>query len=162
MRGKLICPVCGKKLEFHIVERIDFVGEGITLFSFRCRNCGYSGFDVFPERTHEPRIIKFRVRKPQDLNVLVARSSTATVRIPEIGAEIKPGPAAQGFITTVEGILLRIRSVFSRNKRALKLVDELLSGKPFTLIIEDPFGTSAINSTEVNIVVKKRKSFKTP
>ena len=137
------------------------MGEGITLFSFFCRNCGYRGFDVFPERMHGPRILEFKVRKKEHLNVLVARSSTATVKIPEIGAEIKPGPASFGFITTVEGILLRMRDVFSGNERAVELIDELLSGKEFTLIIEDPFGTSAIDSAEV-VVREMQKSFKTP
>jgi len=162
LRGKIICPVCGKKLNFRIISRIDFVGEGIILFAFSCKNCGYSGFDIFPEKIHEPRIIEFKVKEKKDLDVLIARSSTATIKIPEIGAEIKPGPSAQGFITTVEGVLLRFKEVFKGNPKAVKLIDELLEGKPFTLIIDDPFGTSAVDSTEANIIVKKRKSFKTP
>ncbi len=162
MRGKLICPLCGGPLEFGVIDRVDFVGEGVTLFSFHCTKCGYRGVDVFPERAHEPRRIEFRVRGPEDLNVLVARSSTATVRIPELGAMIEPGPASQGFITTVEGILVRIRDRFHREAEVVQKIDRMLNGEEFTLVIEDPFGTSAIDTTEANIVVLKRKPFKTP
>ena len=83
----------------------------MTLFAFYCTKCGYRGSDVFPEKVKEPRTLKLRVEKREDLNILIARSSTATIRIPEIGAEINPGPASQGFITTVEGI--PVHSTFS-------------------------------------------------
>ncbi len=150
LRGKLPCPVCGKPLHFSILEKVDFVGEGVTLFAFSCE-CGYRGADTFPEKTHGPRRLVYRVGS---LNTLVARSSTATVRIPEIGAEIKPGPAATGYITTVEGILRRIRERFPQEKK----VDELLAGRPFTLVLDDPNGASAIDSGDVEIIALNDKN----
>lgn len=103
---------------------------------------------MFPEKEHGPRTLTFKVNEDKDLNVLVARSSTSTVIIPELPLEIKPGPASQGIITTVEGILLRVKDVFG--KRTTK-VNELLLKKNFTLIIHDPKGTSAIDSPKVKI-----------
>ncbi|MBR9689764.1 MAG: ZPR1 zinc finger domain-containing protein [Candidatus Altiarchaeota archaeon] len=151
MQGKLVCPACGKLIHFSIVEKIDFMGEGVSLFAFNCE-CGYKGTDVFPEKIHEPRSLILKVNG--DLNTLVARSSTGTIRIPEIGAEIKPGPASQGFITTIEGILLRIRKVFHTKPNK---IDALLSGEPFTLVIKDPAGTSAIDSPDARIDILNDK-----
>ena len=147
MCGKFICPVCGKSLVYSITNNVDFVGEGVSIFAFSCK-CGFKGVDVFPEKEHGPRTLTFKVNEDKDLNVLVARSSTSTVIIPELPLEIKPGPASQGIITTVEGILLRVKDVFG--KRTTK-VNELLLKKNFTLIIHDPKGTSAIDSPKVKI-----------
>ena len=90
-----------------------------------------------------------KVNGVEDMNILVAKSSTGTVKIPEIGLEVKPGPASQGYITTVEGILMRVNEVLG--KKTTK-VNDLLEGKQFTLIIYDPIGNSAIDSSKVEIL----------
>ncbi len=125
------------------------MGEGTLIVAFFCPKCGFRGVDVFPEKGRKGRRLVLRVDNRKKLNVLVVRSSTATVKIPEIGAEIKPGPAATGFITTVEGILLRFLEVFHGNKAAEGKIRPLLNGREFTLIIEDPMGTSGIDCREV-------------
>lgn len=133
------------------------MGEGMSLFAVSCK-CGYKGADVFPERSHGPRKIVFRVNTDEDLNTLVARSSTSTVRIPEIGAEIRPGPASTGFITTIEGILFRLKKVFGEKN---KKVNGLLLHKKFTLEIFDPDGNSAVDSPSAVIsAVNDENAFK--
>ncbi len=88
----------------------------------------------------------------------VVKSARATVRIPELGIEVKPGPASEGYISNVEGVLERMEDAMAGMKELLPKKDgklrELVSkinwfrqGKGgFTLVIEDPSGNSAIVS----------------
>ncbi|HDR53433.1 MAG TPA: ZPR1 zinc finger domain-containing protein [archaeon] len=143
----MICPVCKGPLTVTVKEQKDFLGGQLTLVSMVCgRNgCPYRTLDILPQEGREPSRLTFEVKSEKDLNVLVARSSTARVIIPEIGATIEPGTASLGFITTIEGVLQRFVT-HVREPRARRLVKELLKGKPFTIIIEDPYGNSGINS----------------
>jgi zinc finger protein len=82
------------------------------------------------------------------------------VEIPELGVRIDPGPACEGFVSNIEGVLDRINSVLDsvltwaddheerRNAIALKEKIALaMDGRlPFTIILEDPGGNSAIIS----------------
>ena len=98
-----------------------------------------------------------------ELNSLVIKSSHARVLIPELGVDIKPGPAAQGYITTVEGILHRIKEVLDfvcndeevnryECERKLKELQDFIDGKKrFTLIMLDPSGASKIVSKSVSV-----------
>jgi len=40
--------------------------------------------------------------------MMVIKSGTTTIRIPEFGAKITPGPYSEGFITNVEGVLSKV------------------------------------------------------
>jgi zinc finger protein len=84
---------------------------------------------------------------------------SATVRIPELGVEIDPGPACTGFVTNVEGVLDRIENVVKgallwaesrERENAEKLLEQIARARagtlPFTLILDDPRGNSAIIS----------------
>jgi zinc finger protein len=48
--------------------------------------------------------------------VRVIRSSTGVIKIPELEIEISPKSASTGYITNVEGVLLRVKS-------AIKMID---------------------------------------
>ena len=133
-----------------VKEQKDFVGGDMTLISITCSKCSYKSFDVLPSKTQDPKKLILSIEKQADLNILVARSSSATIKIPEIGAEIEPGTASPGFITTVEGILTKFKK-YLKVEGAHKIIDELLNGKPFTLIVEDPLGNSSINSLDVEV-----------
>jgi len=95
----------------------------------------------------------------EDLSIRVVRSSRGTVDVPELGVRIEPGPACEGFITNVEGVLDRIDGVLEgvlawgngeEREKAEELrasIAEIRAGtRPVTLIIEDPSGNSAIVS----------------
>jgi len=153
------CPVCGKKeliVEDYLYE-MPLVGKVLISVS-KCKNCNYKHNDVRAVDSHGPQRISFKVNEPQDLGVLVVRSSSATIKIPDLGIEITPGPAAQGFITTIEGILDRILDALSvmkndpemRERDIKEKEEEILKAKKgqkrFTLIIEDPEGVSRIIS----------------
>ena len=155
---KVSCPRCNSeiKIEEYMYD-MPMVGK-VLLASGRCGVCGYKFSDVRLAESHGPRKIVFRVEKPGDENTLVIRASTASIKIPELGVEITPGPVALGYITTVEGILMDVlekteflcssrdapkekcREVIEKIKRAMNVEE------PFTLILVDPEGVSAIMS----------------
>lgn len=107
---------------------------------------------------HEPSRIIVKVEEPDDINHIVVRSSHATVKIPELGVTITPGPYAQGVVTTIEGFLHRAKEVVEflasdelsneQVQRCLETLSKLIAaidGKlKFTFIIEDPSGLSAV------------------
>ena len=93
----------------------------------------------------------------------VIRSSSGTVRIPELGLAMETGPASQGFITNVEGILMRFEDIVKTAKRwnedneeKVAICDRILEKlrlamegqEEVTVIIEDPFGNSMIVSDD--------------
>jgi len=100
------------------------------------------------------------------LNVRVVRSGSCTYRFPEWGIDVEPGPAADAFITNIEGLLFRVRSVvetaggFAEHKeeklRAKEILEEIkaaLHGEfSFTLILEDPAGVSGILPDDMTLV----------
>lgn len=84
---------------------------------------------------------------------------SGTLTIPELGVHIDPGPACQGFVTNVEGVLDRIERVVQaalfwaeneERKNASTLLERIAEARagalPFTLILDDPSGNSAIVS----------------
>ncbi len=153
------CPSCGHDelvVEDYLYE-IPYIGK-IVLSTGRCRRCGYRFNDVRAAEAKDPRLLKLRVETPDDLNVLVVRASTASIEIPELGLLMEPGPASQGFITTVEGVLERFREVLEllcredgeECRARLEELEKAKRGeKPFTLVIRDPEGVSVIASPKV-------------
>jgi zinc finger protein len=160
LREEIIqCPVCGKKtlrIEDYLYE-VPYVGKIIITKAY-CSNCGYRFTDVRLYQARKPGKIVFPVEKPEDLNVLVVRSASAAVVIPELGLSMTPGPASEGFITTVEGILNRFLEALhaacnspDADKEACKKMEKtILDAKEgklrFTLVIVDPEGVSTIVS----------------
>jgi len=152
------CPVCGKEgLEIREVP-YEVPGFGTTLFIvMRCSYCGFIHRDILCLDFGEPTRYEFRIEGPEDLKVRVIRSSSATIRIPELGVVVEPGPMAEGFISNVEGVLDRVERVVAmlarsgepeERARASELLTKIWDAREgklkFTLIIEDPFGNSLI------------------
>lgn len=162
------CPSCGSpkssELKGKILE-IPYFGEVMeTLLS--CSNCNLKHVDVMCLGEHPPTRYEFLISSERDLMVRVVRSSTGTIEVPELGVKVEPGPASQGYISNVEGVLNRIEEVLklaieraseSRKKRGQALIKKLQAirqGKlKARLILLDPFGHSAI----VNERARKRR-----
>lgn len=154
--SRYACPFCGAEATYiWDIEEIPYFGE-VMLTSIQCHSCGFKHADCMMLSTKEPMRYELRVSSVEDLNARVLRSSSGTIRIPELGVDIEPGPLAESFISNVEGILERIENVLrgvlnvSRNRRAEELINEIgmirEGKKEITVIIEDPFGNSAIIS----------------
>ncbi len=154
---KARCPACGAR-ELEITDYLyDAPLVGLLLLSSgTCSSCGYRYSDVRMAEGGEPERLEVRVERPSDLNILVIKSSTASLELPELGVKITPGPASQGIITTVEGILHRVLEVLDvlcsdpsadmeecRRRRG-ELEKALQGARPFTLVITDPDGASKV------------------
>ncbi|WP_210400486.1 ZPR1 zinc finger domain-containing protein [Methanopyrus sp. SNP6] len=155
----LECPVCGEKaLMVHgRIDEIPHFGRVLEQF-IHCKTCGYRRSDVMCLEDRKPAEYRYRVNSPEDLRVRVVRSPSGFVEIPELGVEVKPGPAAQGFVSNIEGLLRRIRervetaARWADNEESKKRAEEILrrmdaavSGEDeITIVLKDPYGHSAI------------------
>lgn len=171
MAKPIKCPSCsvGNLRITEIPYRVPYFGT-ILLVTLQCENCGFSHRDLFSIDFHEPMRYEVKVKGVEDLKIRVIRSSSGTIRIPELGVRIDPGPFAEGFISNVEGVLERVERAAivllhgavdtEEKKRCLDFLEELRKAKDglleFTLILDDPYGNSAIISVDEGKVVKRR------
>ena len=154
------CPICHKKT-LTLVEdeqEIPYFGK-LAIFSMNCSDCGFKKSDVEALTPQDPVKFSIEVDSEEDLKIRVVKSSEATVKIPHI-ITIEPGPASNGYITNVEGLLNRAKeavqtmrdadedpAVQKKCKNMLKKIQRVLWGRDRVKIsIEDPSGNSAIIS----------------
>jgi zinc finger protein len=153
------CPSCSNEIEYlYQTENIPYFSE-ILIISANCPTCGYRYVNTQLLKSAEPSRYEFSISAAEDLSARVVRSMGGTVKIPELGVQIDPGPACQGFVTNVEGVLDRIEDVVQsallwtedeEKKNAHVLLERIAQARsgtfPFTLILDDPSGNSAIIS----------------
>ncbi len=153
------CPVCNTEIEYlYQTDNIPYFSD-ILIISASCGACGYRYVDTQVLGEHEPGRLEFRVDTTDDMLVRVVRSMRGVIYLPELGVRIDPGPACEGFVTNIEGVLERIANVVrgvlscgeaGEKEKASVLLDKIeliRDGRlPATLIIDDPSGNSAIVS----------------
>ncbi len=153
------CPICGAKDTFRVRGRIDdipYFGELMETFA-SCTSCKFKHADVMSLSERPPARYEFQITSEEDLNVRVVKSSTGTLKLPELGVTVEPGPASQGYVSNIEGVLGRVKEAIKlaiekvdaprrrRGKARIKKLDEVGAGKRrVRLILMDPFGHSAI------------------
>jgi zinc finger protein len=156
------CPVCSTTMEFswETVE-VPFFGE-VMLISGLC-SCGFRHSDTLLLSQKEPARYTLEVTESGDLDARVIRSSSGTIRVPELGVAVEPGEASESYISNVEGVLARITEIVNFATRAARAAGEMdrarrgeeilenirlaLKGQfKLTFTIEDPLGNSAIAS----------------
>ncbi|NJE07188.1 ZPR1 zinc finger domain-containing protein [Thermococcus sp. M39] len=162
------CPICGGKntlKALQYIHDIPYFGK-VMESTIICEKCGYRSADVMILEEKEPKLYTVKVEEEKDLFTRVVRSKSGTIELEELGIKIEPGPASQGFVSNVEGVLERVREtlLMARNfkeqendKEAVKKIDELLDyiedvkegRKPLTVKIMDPFGNSALIGEKV-------------
>ncbi len=155
-----VCPICKQKtLVLSEAEREIPYFSKIYLFSMSCGNCKYHKADVECVEKHEPSKYTFDITSEDDMKVRVVKSSEATVKIPHI-TTITAGPASNGYITNIEGILSRVKKQIevardtaedeedrNKAKNLLKKITKIMWGRQNQkIIIEDLSGNSAIIS----------------
>jgi len=154
------CPMCLKKTLtlLETTKEIPFFGK-VYIFSMHCSSCHYKKADLESAERKEPSKYVFEIEKEEDLKVRVVKSSSATIKLPRI-MTISPGPASEGYITNVEGILNRVKDALEKAKESaedkkdritsinlIKTINKVLFGtKAIKLTLEDPSGNSAIIS----------------
>lgn len=166
--GEMIikCPACGiEGVAKSIMKELDIPHFGKVLeTTIQCPNCGFRHSDVIALEQNDPAKYVIEINK-NNLSVRVVRSQSATIEIPEIGVKVEPGPKSEGFVTNVEGVLIRFEDAVKKAlnlfedaqsqenaKNTLKQIEELKKGNgTATLIMLDPFGQSNIVSEKVDV-----------
>jgi len=151
------CPCCNTDIEYlYKTENIPYFSD-ILIISAICPACGYKFVDTQLLKHGEPARYTVAINAEEDLAIRVVRSMSASIEIPELGVRIDPGPACQGFISNMEGVLDRIETVVTgalnwgnevERENAAALLADIARVKagtfPVTLILEDPSGNSGI------------------
>ncbi len=132
------CPICGGKGTFKAIQHIHeipYFGK-VMESTIYCEKCGYRNADVMILEDRPPKLYTVKVEEGgKDLFTRVVRSKSGTIELDEIGVKIEPGPASEGFITNVEGVLERVRETllmareFRRqegDEEAVKKANEIL------------------------------------
>jgi zinc finger protein len=118
--AQVTCPACGAGNLSINTEESNIPHFGIIVIStLQCSSCGYRSTDVLPVEEKPPARFRFRIRKKEDLSVRVIRSSTSTLTIPDLGITIQPGSAHEGYITNIEGVIIRILGIMDQIERDL-------------------------------------------
>ena len=154
------CPACGCEIQIihHRLEIPHF--PDLLLVSIACDACGYRHTDTIIPEEGEPVQWTVRVEEPGDLSIRVVRSMTGTIEIPELGLAVEPGTACEGFVTNIEGVLSRFEEAAesiltwaeSDDERAaaLRVREKIAAARevafPFTVVLKDPAGNSALIS----------------
>ncbi len=159
------CPICHKNT-ITLTEDIKKIPyfDKVFIFSMKCSNCKYSMSDIETETKKQPSKYIFEITSDKDMKIRVVKSSYATIKIPQLRMSIKPGPASEGYISNIEGILNRFTKVIESEKHSedkkirnhaknlLKKIRKVKSGDfKLKIIIEDPTGNSAIISDKAKI-----------
>jgi zinc finger protein len=156
------CPACGSHCDL-FTETYSIPYFGMVLQSTFSCSCGYRFVDIFPFEEKEPSRYSITVTD-DELNSRVVKSSTCIITVPELGVRVDPGPASEGIVTNVEGILRRIEYAVQlgirwgntdekkEGKKILKKLKRVFMGtEPVTLILEDPRGFSCIGSEKAQV-----------
>ena len=156
---KIDCPVCGGKNTASYLTQtheLAYFGE-IVESTIMCERCGFRHNDIITTEQKDPAKHSLTITK-KSLDSRVVRSQSATVSLPEIGIKVEPGPKSEGYISNVEGVLVRFVEATERAllmfddeesqknaKIVLEKLNQVLAGELETLLlIEDPFGQSKI------------------
>jgi len=165
------CPVCREKKLTLMEDELEIPFFGKTyVFSMECP-CGFKKADVESAEKKEPAKYTFEICSAKDMNVRVVKSSSATIKLPQLRITIEPGVDAQGFVANIEKILNDIYENIKdikeneedskKRKKAWKLMDRILNIKEgkekTTIVIEDPTGNSAIISEKAKKSALKGK-----
>jgi zinc finger protein len=153
------CPSCNTEIEYlYQTENIPFFSD-ILIISAICPSCGFRYVDTQLLKSSEPVRYEMPVTTRDDLDIRVVRSTTSLIEIPELGVRIDPGPACQGFISNVDGVLDRVEQVVkgalawgneAEKENACAILTDIALVRagtfPITIILQDPLGNSALIS----------------
>jgi len=166
----LHCPCCdSEKMTINQTEyNVEHFGS-VLMSITACPSCGYRYTDVLSLEKRDPTRTQARIRSLADLDIKVIKSGTATVKMPEFGAAITPGPNSEGFITNVEGVLAKVEDALTfmlssaqpervrEGEKILKRIRKAKESDPsFTIIIEDPLGNSGLVSSDPSKVENRK------
>jgi len=155
------CPICAVEGQLGMVANVDeipYFGEH-TQVTVLCHACGWRQTDFIPAEG-----------KKAGAWSRVVRSSSCTVKIPDLDLEVMPGTNSTGYVSNIEGVLKRFVDIINmvrrdverdltleseenheESKKSLGILDSLLKSieqaggeSVFTVEFLDPHGHSMI------------------
>ncbi|HIG34211.1 MAG TPA: ZPR1 zinc finger domain-containing protein [Candidatus Poseidoniales archaeon] len=115
------CPQCREEDSLSMLamnSEIPYFGEH-TQITVMCASCGWKHTDFIPSDGEKPGFSSIVVDSVEKTAARVVRSSSCTIRIPELDLEVSPGSSSSGFVTNIEGVIKRfeeaIRTVIRGN-----------------------------------------------
>src|SRR3989344_3690013 len=154
------CSFCNENKLVLREEQMDIPHFGkVFILTMECEGCGYKKADVEPAEKKEPCKFTLDISAEADMSIKIVKSGDATVKIPHI-ITMEPGPASEGYITNVEGLLERVKGIIEssieaeedaaakkKGKNMIKKLNNVVLGRDtLKIIIEDQTGHSAIIS----------------
>ena len=103
------CPLCHSEdglTMLTLSTEIPYFGEH-TQITLICDSCGWKHTDFIPSEGLKPGAWTLALDSEEKLSARVVRSSSCTIRIPDLDLEVSPGSASSGFISNVEGVIKR-------------------------------------------------------
>ena len=155
------CPQCLKDDALTMLamsSEIPYFGEH-TQITVICESCGWKHTDFIPSDGEKPGYSSLVVDNSEKCSARVIRSSSGTIRIPELELEVSPGGSSSGFVSNVEGVIKRfedaVGSILRGNaddekilQASLELLESLRKMKSgsshFLIELLDPRGRSQI------------------
>jgi zinc finger protein len=166
------CPVCGQnKATFSEYEIEDPFAGAIAIFTIKCNACGYKTSDLEFLEPGDPAEYSIDVEGKEDLSIRVIKSGDSEIKIPSFRISVESGMNSEGFITNVEGVLLRFKeqvellkndmdldkNLRKKAKNIIKGIEDVIAGeKKITIKLIDKSGNSAIVSDKVKIKKLKK------
>ncbi|MBT5390843.1 MAG: ZPR1 zinc finger domain-containing protein [Euryarchaeota archaeon] len=113
------CPICKEDGQLRMVANVDeipYFGEH-TQVTVLCHACGWRQTDFIPAEGKKAGAWSLTVDSTQKLRSRVVRSSSCTVRIPELELEVMPGTNSTGYVSNIEGVLNRFVDIINMVRR---------------------------------------------
>ncbi|KAI6213479.1 hypothetical protein M3Y94_00155600 [Aphelenchoides besseyi] len=165
MKIESLCMNCHKNgITQLLCTRIPFYKQVIVM-SFSCDHCGYRNSELQSGEAVQEfgSEIVLNVKEQSDLSRTVVKSEYASLMVPELELEIPP-KSQPGEVTTVEGILVRVKSGLMQNQdrrrevnpqgaakldKFMEKLDKCVELKePWTLKLNDPSGNCFIQNPD--------------
>ena len=107
---KTPCPVC-ESMNTKVIQKIMDIPHfpEMWFFNLTCLDCHYKYNDFINLSVKEPMRYIYHAENKEDYTTKIVRAANGTIRFPQIGAMIEPGPNADGFVNNIEGILRDIQ-----------------------------------------------------
>ena len=126
------CPICQIQGEVYMIAHIDeipYFGEH-TQVTVMCHSCGWKQTDFIPAEGKKAGCWSLVLTDKNHLKSRVVRSSSCTVRVPELDLQVNPGSSSTGYVSNVEGVVNRFLEVINmvlrdlQNEVSIKLVEQ--------------------------------------
>lgn len=77
-----------------------------------CNLCNFKFNDtILLSNNSPPSSYEIQIKTLKDLNSRVIKSTSCTIEIKELGIIVEPGPSSLSYITNIEGLLTKIKSI---------------------------------------------------